>query len=102
MVAGKLGEMANNATRVELLAEVAGKSKSQVEEILAQRTGNEITKKRDVIKVIKTMRAAPEQQVLAPVRFGLGPAKEDSAFTSAASCPAISRSLVSNRFYSVF
>ena len=48
MVAGKLRDMANDGARVEILAEVAGKSKSQVEEILAQRSGNETIKKRDV------------------------------------------------------
>ena len=78
MVAGKMGEMANDAARTELLAEVARKSKSQVEEILAQRSGNETIKKRDVIKVIRTVRAAQKQQVLAPVDFGLGSAKENS------------------------
>ena len=79
MVAGKLGDIANDAARVELLAEVAGKSKSQVEEILARRSGNETTKKRDVIKVMRTMWAAQKRPVLAPVDFGLGSAKEDSS-----------------------
>ena len=57
---------------------VAGKSKSQVEEILAKRNGNGTTKKRDVIRVMRTARAVQKQQVLAPVDFGLGSAKEDS------------------------
>ena len=79
MVAGKLGDMANDAARVELLAEVAGKSKSQVEEILAQRSGNENAKKRDVIKVMRTMRAAQRPLALTSVQSHIESAKEDSS-----------------------
>ena len=78
MVAGKLGDLANDGARVELLAEVAGKSKSQVEEILAQRSGSETAKKRDVIKVMKTMRAAQKPLALTSVQANIGSAKEES------------------------
>ena len=77
MVAGRMGELADDAARVELLAAVAGKSKSQVEEILAQRGGKETTKKRDVIKVIRTMRAAQKVQALPLGQSDLGSAKVD-------------------------
>ena len=78
MVAGKVEELANDAARVELLATVAGKSKSQVEEILAQRCGKETNKKRDVIKVIRTMRAAQKPLALTKVQSDLGSATRDS------------------------
>ena len=76
MVAGKMGEQANDTARVELLAAVVGKSKSQVEEILAQRSGIETTKKRDVIKVIRTMRAAQKPLALTSVQSNIGSVKD--------------------------
>ena len=79
MVAGKMGEFANDAARNELLAAVAGKSKSNVEEILAQRSGKDATKKRDVIKVIGTKCAAQKSLALLSVQSAFGSAKEHSA-----------------------
>ena len=61
MVAGKIGELADDDARVALLTAVAGKSKSQVEEWLIQRSGGGATKKRDVIR---PMRAAQKPLVL--------------------------------------
>ena len=78
MVAGKIGELANDAARVELLAEVAGKSKAQVEELLAQRGGKEVNKKRDVIKVIRTKQAGQKPLALTQVQANLESAKKDS------------------------
>ena len=79
MVAGRMGELPSDAARVELLAAIEGKSKSQVEEILAQRSGAETTKKRDVIKVLGTLRASQKPLAFTPVLSNVGSTKTVSA-----------------------
>ena len=78
MVAGKMVDLANDAARVELLSAVAGKSKSQVEEILAQRSGKEAARKRDVVKVIRTKSAAQKPLALDPFFPDFGSAKRET------------------------
>ena len=78
MVAGKMGELVSDAARVELLAAVGGKSKSQVEMILAERSGKETAKRRDVINVIRTMRAAQKPLAVSPGQSDLASAHCDS------------------------
>ena len=87
MVAGKVGEMASEGARIELLTAMAGKSKSQVEEMLVLRSGSGEVKKRDVIR---PMRAAQKALALAEDPKGMIPAAGRCTPTATAEAKSLS------------
>ena len=67
-VAGRIGELTSEVQRLELLTAIAGKSKSQVDELLARSSACGTTKKRDVIRPV---RAAQYQLPLSSASTGI-------------------------------
>ena len=79
LVAGKMNDLPNDTARLEILAAIGGKSKSQVEELLALRHISGAAKARDVIRPMRPAQKVQKSQQ--PLALPVSPTKKPTLET---------------------